>query len=98
MTTSSCRRVLHPELIDLTPVPLQAHAHRSIRNVVPSISGEIVHDRLFLDHRPEADLLNHGSADDALDGLSVGACRARDQNGRPADETPGKHEHGMTDR
>src|ERR1700733_6012285 len=58
-------------------VALQAYAHRSIRNVA-SIAGEIVHDRLLLDHR---------AADDSFDGLLLGACRARGQNDGPADKT-----------
>jgi hypothetical protein len=43
-------------LIDPVLVALQAHLHRSVR-FVPGETGEIVHDRLLLDHSPEADLL-----------------------------------------
>src|SRR5260370_8260972 len=78
-------------------VALQAYAHRSIRNVA-SIAGEIVHDRLLLDHRPEPDLLDHCAADDALDGLLLGACRARSQNCGPADETSDKQQSQTTNR
>ena len=44
-------------LIDLVLVALRPHAHRPVR-VVASIASEVVHDRLLLDHCPEADLLN----------------------------------------
>ena len=44
-------------LIDSVLVALQPYAHCPVR-VVASIPSEIVHDRLLLDHCPEADPLN----------------------------------------
>ena len=72
--------------IDPVLVALQAHLHRSVR-VVPGETGEIVHDRLLLDHSPEADLLDLGAGDSGRNGLLLSAGGARGQKGASARDT-----------
>jgi len=76
-------------LIDPALVALQAHLHRSVR-IVPGRTGEIVHDRLLLDHGPEADLLDLGAGDGGRNGLLLHAGGARGQQGASAGEDRGK--------
>ena len=77
--------------IDPVLVALQAHLHRSVR-VVPGGTGEIEHDRLLLDHGPEADLLDLGAGDRGRNGLSAGG--AHGQQGACTCENCGKQQGG----
>jgi hypothetical protein len=54
--------------------------------------AKIVHDRLLLDHSPEADLLDLGAVDSGRNGLLLSTGGARGQQGASACENCGKQQ------
>ena len=76
-------------LIDPVPVALQDYRHRSI-GIVSGGAGEILHDRLLLDHGPEADLLDLLAADSRNDGPAPSAVGVCGDESTSARENPGE--------